>query len=103
MTELEVDQCLAELLYLKRSIDVQIQFADADRSLKMMDENILNKTANKTDLLIIKYYVKSLIKHDEFQLGVEAKTGYKQLLNAQRLDKTVLVAQHQHKKETIKI
>ena len=47
--------------------------------------------------------MKSLLKYDEFQLGVEAKAGYSQLLDAQRLNSQVLVGLHDHKKETIKI
>ena len=54
-------------------------------------------------MLIVKYYVKSLLKWDEYQLGVEAKAGYQQLLKAQRLNQDVLVRLHSHKKETIKI
>jgi len=44
--------------------------------MKLFEDTILKVEANKTDLLIIKYYVKSLLRHDEYQLGVEAKTGY---------------------------
>ena len=79
MTELEVDQCLAELCYLKRAIDTQIQYKDAERALKLFEGHLLSKPENKNDLLIIKYYVKSLLKYDEYQLGVEAKFGYQQL------------------------
>ena len=37
MTEIEVDQCLAELCYLKRAIDTQIQYKDAERALKIFE------------------------------------------------------------------
>lgn len=44
LTQLEVDQCFAELLYLKRSIDTQIQFKDAERTLKIFEDIILDRT-----------------------------------------------------------
>ena len=76
MTQIEVDQCLAELCYLKRAIDTQIQYKDAERALKIFESSILSNPENKTDKLIVKYYVKSLLKYDEYQLGIEAKDGY---------------------------
>ena len=103
MTELEVDQCLAELCYLKRAIDTQIQYKDAERALKLFEGHLLSKPENKSDLLIMKYYVKSLLKYDEYQLGVEAKFGYQQLQKAEKLNDEVLIAQHQHEKETVRI
>ena len=57
----------------------------------------------RRNLLVCKYYVKSLLRHDEYQLGVETKDGYQQLLKAQRIDQDILVSQHAHKKETIRI
>ena len=36
----------------------------------------MNKAVNKTDLLIVKYYVKTLVLYNEHQLGTEAKDGY---------------------------
>ena len=58
---------------------------------------------NKQDLLIIKYYVKSLLCYDEYQLEMEAKAGYSQLQKAEHLNNSVLIGIHQHSKETIKI
>ena len=66
MTQLEVDQCLAELLYLKRYIDTQAMFVDAEKPLEIMEKTLLSKPENQSDLLIIKYYVKMLLKYDEF-------------------------------------
>ena len=76
MTQIELDQCLAELCYLKRVIDTYIQFNDAERALKIFENQILETEENKQDLLIIKYYVKSLLCYDEYQLEMEAKAGY---------------------------
>ncbi len=76
MTQKEVDQCLVELLYIKRYIDTQAMFVDAEKPLEIMESTILKYPENQIDLTIIKYYVKSLLRYDEFQLGVEAKTGY---------------------------
>ena len=70
---------MAELLYLKRAIDTQIQYSDAERAIKLFDSVLMtdpDKPQNKTDMLIVKYYVKALLKYDEYQLGIEAKSGY---------------------------
>ena len=60
LTEVEVDECLAELLYLKRAIDTFIQYKDAERATRLFEDRILSKEANKDNLLITKYYVKLL-------------------------------------------
>ena len=36
----------------------------------------MNETDNKTDLLIVKYYVKALLLNDEFEIDTESKIGY---------------------------
>lgn len=69
-----------------RSIDTTVQIADCDRTLRIFEDKLLAKEQNKTDLLVTKYYVKSLLRHDEFQLGVESKTGFKQWQCANKLD-----------------
>lgn len=69
----------------------------------MFESQLLKTAENKTDLLITKYFVKSLLRHDELQLGVESKTGFKQWQSANLVNQNVLVRQHGHKKETIKI
>ena len=46
LTEVKVDECLAELLYLKRQIDAKIQYKDAGRALKLFQDNILSKPVN---------------------------------------------------------
>lgn len=67
---------MAELCYLKRAIDTQIQYNDAERALKIIETQLLQKPVNQSDKIIIKYYVKSLLKYDEYQLGVESKFGF---------------------------
>ena len=69
----------------------------------IFNDTVMSNPDNKTDLLIIKYYVKSLLKYDEYQLGVEARIGYDHLLKAEKLNNEILVGQHSHTKETIKI
>ena len=54
-------------------------------------------------MLITKYYIKSLLCYDEYQLEIEAKTGFLQLQKAERLNETVMIAIHGNNKETIKI
>ena len=88
------DQLLAELLYLKRSIMVRLMMDDSQSALVQMEKTLLNKEANLNDLLINKYYVKALLKYDEYELHIESKTGYQQLLKAQRIDTNILVAKH---------
>ena len=111
LSQLQVDECLAELLYIRRCIDTTANYVNAEESLKRI-ENLKNKkpasdsgtAADYADnLLINKYYVKALLRHDEYQLGVETKAGYQQLLLAQRIDQDLLVKKHAHKKETIRI
>ena len=34
----KIDECLAELLYLKRQIDTKIQYKDAERALRIFEE-----------------------------------------------------------------
>ena len=102
-SEIELDQCKAELLYLKRSILVMAMTADSQEPLKTLEDTIMNETDNKTDLLIVKYYVKALLLNDEFEIDTESKIGYQKLLKAQRIDNEVLVRLHNHKKETIRI
>ena len=102
MSQLAIDQCLAELLYIKRVIHTASMFVDAEEPLNQIEE-LLKKAECKNDLLVCKYFVKALLRHDEYQLGVECKTGYQQLLQAQRIDQDVLVSQHGHTKETIRI
>ena len=103
LTEVKVDECLAELLYLKRQIDTKIQYRDAERALRLFQDGILSKPANAENFLITKYYVKLLQEYDEYQLGTEAKAGYSQLLEAQKLNQEVLIKLHKHRKETIRI
>ena len=104
LSQLQIDECLAELLYIKRCIDTTANYVEAEESLKRI-ESLKNKAgAGQADnLLINKYYVKALLRHDEFQLGVETKAGYQQLLLAQRIDQDILTKKHGHKKETIRI
>ena len=54
-------------------------------------------------MLITKYYIKSLLCYDEYQLEMEAKAGYSQLQKAERLNETVMIAIHGNNRETIKI
>ena len=77
--------------------------ADSQEPLKTLEDTIMNVEENKTDLLIVKYYVKTLLLNDEFEIDTESKIGYQQLLKAQRIDNEVLVRQHSHTKETIRI
>ena len=99
----EKDQCIAELLYLKRAIETQAMFASGEDALIKLQQLVAERPENKTDLLINKYLVKSLLKNDEYQIAVDTKVGYKQLIQAQRIDNDVLVRTHGHKKETIKV
>ena len=55
LSEVQVDECLAELLYLKRAIDTFIQYKDAERATRLFEEHILSKAENKDNLLITKY------------------------------------------------
>ena len=103
LAQIEVDQCLAELLYLKRTIETQAMLIGAETSLDVLSELMEQRPECKTDLLVVKYYIKSLLKNDEYQLGVDTKVGYQQLLKAQRLDQEILVRKHSHTKETIKV
>ena len=41
--------------------------------------------------------------YDEQQLGKDVKTGYAQLLEAQKLNQDILIKVHKHRKETIKL
>ena len=59
--------------------------------------------SNKDNLVITKYYVKCLIQYDEHQIAIEPKTAFAHLKLAEKLDRTVLVAKHAHKKETVRI
>ena len=77
--------------------------ADSQEPLKTLEDTIMNATENKNDLLIVKYYVKTLLLNDEFEIDTESKIGYQQLLKAQRIENEVLVRQHSHTKETIRI
>ena len=63
---MQVDECLAELLYLKKSIDTQIQHMDAERATRLFKDVLLSKQANKDNFLITKYYVKLLQLYDEY-------------------------------------
>lgn len=59
--------------------------------------------ANKENLLITKYYVKSLIQYDEHNQILEPKNAFTNLKTAEKLDRTVLITKHGWKKETIRI
>ena len=76
LSQQKVDECFAELLYLKRQIDTKIQYKDAERALRIFEEEILNKKENAENFLINKYYIKLLLEYDEFQLGMDPKTGF---------------------------
>jgi hypothetical protein len=76
---------------------------DAERATRIFQKQLLQKEANKNNLLITKYYVKILQLYDEYQIGIEPKVGYSQLLEAIRLNDTILVKQHKHTKETIRL
>ena len=66
MSHLEIDQCLAELCYLKRSIDTLIQYKEPERAISLIEREILTKEQNISDVIITKYYIKALLKYDEF-------------------------------------
>ena len=66
LSALEVDQCLAELLYTKRRIETLIQFNDAEQSLKVMEDSLMSKEEAQNDFLVAKYYVKTLQLFDKF-------------------------------------
>ena len=97
MSQQSVDECFAELLYLKRQIDTKIQYKDAERALRIFREEVLNKPENKENFLITKYYIKLLLEYDEYQLGMDPKTGFQQLLLAEKLNKEILVKKHSYK------
>ena len=78
-------------------------FASGEDALIKLQQLVAERPENKTDLLINKYLVKSLLKNDEYQIAVDTKVGYKQLIQAQRIDNDVLVRTHGHRKETIKV
>ena len=42
-SQLRIDRCHAELLYIKRSILVATMNVDADKPLKVMEKEIMNK------------------------------------------------------------
>jgi hypothetical protein len=44
--------------------------------LRIFEEEILNKKENAENFLINKYYTKLLLEYDEFQLGMDPKTGF---------------------------
>ena len=86
LSQSKVDECLAELLYLKRQIDTKIQYKDAERALRIFEEEIINKEENADNFLINKYYIKLLLEYDEYQLGMDPKTGFEQLKLAEKLN-----------------
>jgi len=38
----------------------------------------MTKVECKTDFLVVKYFVKALLRNDKFQIGVDPKKGFKQ-------------------------
>ena len=82
---------------------MKIQYKDSERALRFFKDYILCKPQNIQNFLITKYYVKLLQEYDEYQLGMEAKTGYQQVLLAEKLNQDVLINIHNHEKETIHI
>ena len=38
---------------------------DAEKPLQIIEKSVMNKAKNKTDLLIVKYYIKTLILYNE--------------------------------------
>lgn len=83
LNALQTTECLAELLYLKRAIDSQIQFHNTTKVLDLFEEEVLSQDGSKDNLLITKYYVKTLQLYDEYQLGIDAKIGFDHLLKAE--------------------
>ena len=41
-------------------------FVDAEKPLEIMEQLLTSKSENQQDLLIVKYYVKALLRYDEF-------------------------------------
>ena len=76
MSQIQIDECKAELLYVKRCIDTTANFYDSNDSLKQIEALQMSTEDYRRNLLVCKYYVKSLLRHDEYQLGVETKDGY---------------------------
>lgn len=91
---IEYRQCQAELLYLKRSILVMAMTASSQEPIKEIEDIFQDVPQLKTDLLVVKYYVKALLKNDEFEIDTESKVGYQQLLQAQSINDSVLVREH---------
>jgi hypothetical protein len=87
-------------------VHTRIHFHDAEKALRLFEEHLLGTACpaeNKDDLIITKYYVKTLIQFDEYQLSLEPKNAFARIKQAEKLDRTVLVTKHKHKKETIRI
>lgn len=106
LTIVQIDEYLAELLYLLRAVDTMIQHHDAEKGLRLFNQIILHKDcdpANRTNFVITKYYVKCLIQYDEHQLAIEPKSAFENLKQAETLNRTVLIKLHQHNKESIRI
>ena len=76
-------ELVAELLYLKRAILTSCMMVSAEEPLKALEALVNdNLTQGNPNLIVNKYYVKALLRYDEFQLSVETKTGYQGLLLA---------------------
>ena len=58
----------------------------------------MSKQENTDNYLINKYYIKLLLEYDEYQLGIEPKTGFEHLKIAEKLNHDILVAKHNHHK-----
>ena len=60
LSQSQVDECLAQLLYLQRMIETRVHYQDATSAIKIFQDKILSKTENKQNFKIVKYYVKML-------------------------------------------
>lgn len=67
---------------------------DAEASLFLFETELMARGECKTDPLVVKYFIKALLLYDKYQLRVNSKTGFKQLLRAEQLDKQVLIDLH---------
>ena len=41
-----------------------------------MEESLMKKESAKGDQIIIKYYIKALLRFDKFQVGIDPKKGF---------------------------
>lgn len=88
-SELFKIELVAELQYFKRQILTTCMVVTAEEPLKAIESLVshpLVAAQPNGSLLVSKYYIKALMRYDEYQLGVEPKTGYQGLLTAQRIN-----------------